>query len=418
MPEFRHATLSNGLRIAAEIDPRGYSAAFGFFVRAGARDEVDAESGLSHYLEHMMFKGTPNRSAAEVNRELDELGGQGNAYTSEEQTVYYATVLPKFQDRLIDLLTDMLAPLLDEDEFETERKVILEEIAKYEDQPPFGAFERAMEVYFGPRGLGRRVLGTPESIQAMTVDAMRRYFDRRYRCENIVLAASGNVDFDGLVAAAETRTAAWTHRPAPNGIIEDDPASLPPGISLDPHLAVEDAAQAYLVQMIPGPDMTDPRRYAVRLLASILGDEGGSRLFWDLIDTGRAEMATIWPQEFSDTGALFSYLVCAPREMESNRQLFQDVLRRTAEDGIERDELQQAANKTIAAYIMQSERPSNRLFHLGSRWLVCGQYISTDELLQQFRQVDVDDIARAASRYLVADSKDVLATATASGCAS
>ena len=151
MPEFRETTLSNGLRIAAEIDQRGYSAAFGYFVRAGSRDEVDRESGLSHYLEHMMFKGTRHRSAADVNRELDELGGQSNAYTSEEQTVYYATVLPKFQDRLIDLLTDMLSPILDENEFATERQVILEEIAKYEDQPPFGAFERAMETTWPTR---------------------------------------------------------------------------------------------------------------------------------------------------------------------------------------------------------------------------------------------------------------------------
>ena len=203
MPEFREATLSNGLRIAAEIDSRGYSAAFGYFVRAGSRDEVDMESGLSHFLEHMMFKGTARRTAADVNRELDELGGQGNAYTSEEQTVYYATVLPKFQGRIIDLLTDMLSPSLDEHEFETERQVILEEIAKYEDQPPFGAFERAMEMYFGPRGLGRRVLGTAESIREMSPDTMRNYFDRRYRPENIVLAATGNVDFDELVADVE-----------------------------------------------------------------------------------------------------------------------------------------------------------------------------------------------------------------------
>ena len=158
MPEFRDATLPNGLRIAAEIDSRSYSAAFGYFVRAGSRDEIDAESGLSHFLEHMMFKGTDRRSAEDVNRELDELGGQSNAYTSEEQTVYYSTVLPKFQDRLVDLLTDMMTPKLDEEEFNTERQVILEEIAKYQDQPPFGAFERSMEVYFGPRSLGRRIL--------------------------------------------------------------------------------------------------------------------------------------------------------------------------------------------------------------------------------------------------------------------
>ncbi len=313
MPEFRETTLSNGLRIAAEIDRRSYSAAFGYFIRSGSRDEVDSESGLSHFLEHMMFKGTERRSAMDVNRELDELGGQSNAYTSEEQTVYYATVLPKFQDRIVDLLTDMLSPKLAEEDFSTERQVILEEIAKYEDQPPFGAFERAMEVHFGPRGLGRRVLGTSESITAMTASSMRDYFCRRYRPNNIVLAACGNVDFDGLVADLEKRTANWADRP----ILQPPPAdltnSIPVGIAMDRSIPIADANQAYHVRISPGAGMKSSDRYASRILASIMGDEEGSRLFWDLIDTGRAEVATIWPQEFIDTGTWFTYLVCAPK---------------------------------------------------------------------------------------------------------
>jgi len=410
MTEFREATLPSGLRIAAEIDPRSYSAAFGYFVRAGARDEVDFESGLSHFLEHMMFKGTAKRSASDVNRELDELGGQSNAYTSEDQTVYYATVLPKFQDRLVELLTDMLSPILDEAEFDTERQVILEEIAKYEDQPPFGAFERAMEVHFGPRGFGRRVLGTAESITAMNADAMRQYFFRRYRCENIVLAASGNVNFDGLVASVQQLTAEWALRPQPPHPAADDLTTIPEGIALDTHLPIADAAQAYLVRMAAGPSNTSSDRYAARLLASILGDEGGSRLFWDLIDTGRAEVATVWPQEFSDCGAWFSYLVCAPEEMESNRRLFDDVVQRTARQGVEAEELRQAINKATAACIMQSERPGNRLFGIGSRWLTSNEYISTDETLRRLREVSLDDVSDAATKYLLGVSTEVLAT--------
>tara|TARA_R110002049_G_scaffold4601_5_gene32741 strand:- start:1035832 stop:1037091 length:1260 start_codon:yes stop_codon:yes gene_type:complete len=418
MSEFRQTTLSSGLRIAAEIDSRSYSAAFGYFVRAGARDEVDSESGLSHFLEHMMFKGTAKRSAADVNRELDELGGQSNAYTSEEQTVYYATVLPKFQDRLVELLTDMLSPRLDEEDFATERHVILEEIAKYEDQPPFGAFERVMEIYFGPRSLGRRVLGTSESITAMTADDMRRYFQRRYRCDNIVLAASGNVDFDGLVAQVEKLTDHWTTRPDPAAPAADRPDQVPDGISLDTQLPIADAAQAYLVRMCPGPSATSEDRYAARLLASIMGDEGGSRLFWDLIDTGRAEMATVWPQEFSDNGAWFHYLVCAPQDVESNRRIFDEILKGAAEDGIKPEELKQTINKAAAGCIMQSERPSNRLFGLGSRWLTCNEYISTDEALEKIRSVSVADVSKAAKQYLTQETTEVLATAeTSDSCA-
>ncbi len=278
MFNFRHTTLPNGLRIAAEVAPQGYSTSLGYFVRTGACDEVDPESGLSHFLEHMMFKGTARRSAKDVNRELDELGGQSNAYTTEEQTVYYATVLPKYQHRMIDLLTDMMRPRLAEDDFQTERQVILEEIAKYEDQPPFGAFERAMELHFSPRGLGRRVLGTQASIQSMTATRMRDYFERRYAPQNMVLAAAGNVDFDSLVEQAERLTRDWlpSDLPAPAA---DDMNTVPEGIVLEPELRIPDASQVYLVRLFDGPAINDNDRYAARLLAMILGDESGSRFF-------------------------------------------------------------------------------------------------------------------------------------------
>lgn len=401
MPVFRETTLSNGLRIAAEIDSRGYSAAFGYFVRAGSRNETDQQSGLSHFLEHMMFKGTARRSAADVNRELDELGGQGNAYTTEEQTVYYATVLPKFQDRLLDLLTDMLTPSLSTDEFETERKVILEEIAKYEDQPPFGAFERSMEIQFSPRGLGRRVLGTTESIQEMTAARMREYFLTMYRPENLVLAASGNIDFDAMVEQVETLTSDWSQRQA----TEIDPVScdatnsLPPGISLEPQLTIPEISQSYLVRISSGPSEASEDRYAARVLASILGDEGGSRMFWDLIDTGRAEVATIWPHEFTDCGAWFTYLVCDPADVPSNRDQIDRILSDVVQNGVTQEELNQTLNKASAGIIMQSERPSNRLFGLGSRWLTKGQYLSTDERLEKIKRVTIGDVANAAKNY-------------------
>ena len=145
---FRQQTLPNGLDIIAECNPAAYSAAFAFFVQTGSRDETDALSGVSHFLEHMAFKGTPTRSAADVNRELDEMGAHSNAFTSEEQTVYYVTVLPEYQDRALDLLSDLMRPALRPADFETEQQVILEEIAKYDDQPPFGAHEKSMALHF------------------------------------------------------------------------------------------------------------------------------------------------------------------------------------------------------------------------------------------------------------------------------
>ena len=156
--EFRSHVLDNGLEIVAEVSPPSYSASLAFFVRAGSRDETADIAGVSHFLEHMVFKGTARRTAAQVNLELDELGANSNAYTSEEQTVYYATVLPELQSPTLDLLADILRPTLRDDDFQTEKKVIIEEIRKYDDQPPYGAHEKCMAQYFGDHPAGQQCL--------------------------------------------------------------------------------------------------------------------------------------------------------------------------------------------------------------------------------------------------------------------
>ena len=207
--EFLRHTLPNGLEIVSEVNPNARSIAVGFFVEAGSRDESDEVAGVSHFLEHMAFKGTPTRTALDVNREFDELGARYNASTGEETTLYYAAVLPECQDRAVRLLADILRPSLREDDFEMEKQVILEEIRVYEDQPPFGADDKCKAAYFGSHPLGRSVLGTAESVGALTAAAMREYFQRCYSPSNIVLAATGRIDFDALVATAGECGGGW-----------------------------------------------------------------------------------------------------------------------------------------------------------------------------------------------------------------
>ncbi|MFN5949503.1 MAG: M16 family metallopeptidase, partial [Pirellulaceae bacterium] len=175
--EFKRQTLPNGLEVIAEVQPEAFSMSIGFFVNTGARDETPELSGVSHFLEHMLFKGTPSRSAEQLNQMLDDLGSQSNAYTSEEQTVYYLSSLPEFQGQALELLADMMRPALREEDFETERQVILEEIAMYDDQPPYGAIDRLMEDYFQGHPLAGRVLGSCESVSQLKTDAMRRYHE-------------------------------------------------------------------------------------------------------------------------------------------------------------------------------------------------------------------------------------------------
>ena len=207
--QFREHQLDNGLQIIAECNPRACCSAAGFFVHAGARDETDSLSGVSHFLEHMVFKGTERREAADVNRELDDIGAQSNAFTSEEQTVYYAAMLPEYLPQGIDLLSDIMRPSLREKDFSMEKQVILEEIAKYDDQPPYGAQEKVMALHFGSHPLARSVLGTQESVEALSRDQMAGYWQERYSPSNMTLAAAGKIDFDALVRQLESLCGNW-----------------------------------------------------------------------------------------------------------------------------------------------------------------------------------------------------------------
>ncbi len=281
--KFLSHVLKNGLEIVAECNGEAHSTALGFFVRTGARDETAAVAGVSHFLEHMLFKGTPSRTAEQVNREFDEMGAHYNAFTSEENTVYYAAVLPEHQDRAVALLGDLLRPSLRREDFDTEKQVILEEIRMYEDQPPFGADDKCRAAFFGDHPLGHSVLGTAASVGALSVAEMRAYFQRRYSPDNITLAAAGRIDFDGLVAAAEAACGHWQRG---NDARVVEPAR-PQSNFLT--LAKASATQQYVLQLAQGPDARAADRYAAKLLAVVLGDDSGSRLFWELVEPGLAE---------------------------------------------------------------------------------------------------------------------------------
>src|SRR5437870_6074287 len=196
---FHKHVLSNGLTIVGEISPSARSVAVGFFVKTGARDETAAESGVSHFLEHMVFKGTPHRTALEVNYDFDRIGAHYNAFTSEENTVFYAAILPEYLPQAVDILADILRPSLRVEDFDMEKKVIIEEIGMYEDQPMWSAYDRAKKAFFADHPLGNSVLGTPDSITALTRDQMQGYFDKRYVAANITVSAAGNFSFPQLV---------------------------------------------------------------------------------------------------------------------------------------------------------------------------------------------------------------------------
>ncbi|QDU31084.1 Insulinase (Peptidase family M16) [Anatilimnocola aggregata] len=391
--EFRKHTLDNGLQIVAECNPDAYSASYAYFVRTGSRDESDEVAGVSHFLEHMVFKGTPTRTSLDVNRELDELSSSSNAFTNEEQTVYYATTLPEDQNKIVALLADIMRPSLRQDDFDTEKQVILKEIAKYEDEPPFNAHEKAMALHFGKHPLGRSVLGTVESIEQLKRDQMLAYFEQRYSPQNIILSAAGNVDFEQLIRTAEKYCGQWKAFPAQRKL---EPCVGEEGFAI---FEKSTAAQQYIFQTGAAPSTEDNARYAARLMTTIIGDDSGSRLFWELVDTGQAEYAAISPSEYQGAGIYMSALCCAPDDTQNNFDQMMEIFAGAQADGVTEEELKQAQNKVCAQVVLHAERPASRMFAVGNGWLQRQQYRTVRETVASYRNVTVDDIRRVLDRY-------------------
>jgi predicted Zn-dependent peptidase len=391
--EFLKHTLPNGLQIVAECNDAAYSTALGFFVNTGARDESDAVSGVSHFLEHMAFKGTARRSADDVNREFDEMGAHYNAFTSEENTVFYAAVLPEQQGLAVDLLADILRPALREDDFQTEKKVILEEIQMYEDQPPFGADDKCRALHYGAHPLGRSVLGTAGSVGGLTPEAMREYFRRRYSPGNVVLAGAGRIDFAALVATAERCCGAWQRGPAGRQL---QPANGRNGFH---SLRKEAATQQYVLQLAAGPAAEDADRYAAKLLATVLGDDSGSRLYWELVDPGLAENAVIQHAEHQGAGLMMTCMTCQPEQTTANLQRILDLYRQAEAAGVTSDELEQAKSKIRSRIVLSSERPRGRLFAVGSDWVYRREYRPIEVELSAVAAITVDDLIAVLAKY-------------------
>lgn len=386
--------LENGLEVVAEVNRQAFSMGIGIFVQTGARHESTDMAGVSHFLEHMVFKGTARRTAAEVNAELDDIGSHSNAYTCEDQTVYHATILPEYQAACTDLLIDMMRPALRPADFDLERQVILEEIAMYDDQPPYGAMERAMEAFFGQHPLSNRVLGTVDSIKSLQVEQMQAYHAARYVPNNMTVVATGQVDFPALVEQVQRLTRNWAPRPLPPDMPRFEPGSTVINMVHPP------AVQQYTMKLAPGVSRRDPRRYVQRLLGCMLGDESGSRLFWELVDPGIAESAALYSQEFEDAGVIGSFLICDPADSRQVWEQMEACLAAAIDQPLTPEELRQAVNKICSSVVLAAERPANRLFSVGNAWTLRGRYETVDQVVEGYRQVGLDQVQKAWLDYL------------------
>lgn len=392
MQFFSH-TLCNGLDIIAECDPSAFSTAIGFFVRAGSRDESPENSGVSHFLEHMAFKGTDMLTAADINRGFDDIGAAYNAMTSHDETTYYAAVLPEYTARAFALLAALMRPALRREDFETERQVILEEIRMYHDQPPYGIDDACRTRFFGMHPLGRSVLGTEESISRLTPQQMQAYQQRRYSARNIVVAASGCVNFQELVDLAEQHCSDLS--PEENDRVQ---LRLEPSFGIKWHLK-ETATQEYLIQLAEAPPAHSPERYAARLLSAIVGDSTASRLYWEFLDPGRAELASLSYEAHEDTGVFMTFLSCAPEMATENLQRLRALYERIEADGVTPEELERIKNKLASAITIAAERPASRLFAIGSERLITGEYHSVQDDLKTIDAITLEEVNAVAKKY-------------------
>ena len=300
--------LPNGLAIVGERDADARSTTVGFWVKTGARDETLDVSGVSHFLEHMMFKGTARRSPEQINLEFDAMGARYNAFTSEEETVFYGAVLPEFGPRILELLADMMRPALRLGDFDLEKKVIIEEIAMYDDRPMSQLWDALKTQYYGAHPLGQSVIGTVQSITDLSRDAMMNYFENRYAPQNTALVVTGQYDFDAIVAGAVAACGDWKTTEAPR-VYSDVKAGS--GINI---VTKPEVSRAHIGLMGPGLSTQDSRRYAASLACEIVGGGAGSRLHWALVHPGLAEAASMGHDSQDGAGAFYRISGGAPRK--------------------------------------------------------------------------------------------------------
>lgn len=389
----RHQT-ANGLQIIGETIPTSRSVGVGFFVNTGARDETAMESGVSHFLEHMMFKGSKRRTALEVNLEFDRIGADYNAYTSEEQTVYYASVLPEYLTKAIDIWTDILRPTLRKADFDMEKQVILEEIEMYADNPAIMAWENARSIYFENHPLGQSVLGTTESVTALTDETMRSYFERRYVPSNIVVSVAGQFDWDTTVQQIELACSDWPNVQAPRTGIS--PSQGQGGKHL---IRSETTQQEHVLVMSPGPAADSSLRYALAILTIAIGDDSGSRLYWELVDPGLVESASCGPDQSHGNGIIMTTYSCDVEQAASNLEIVQRILADVQAKGLTEEEFEQAKNKVESRLVRFGERSMGRMRSIASTWIYHNELTDVEIELNRYDAVTLADVRACLDQF-------------------
>jgi len=387
--------LDTGLRVVTESLPGLRSVTLGAWVGSGARDEGEGEWGASHFLEHLLFKGTDDRSARDIAEAVESVGGEMNAFTTHEQTVFYVRVPDVHFGTAFDVLADVLwAPAFRPGDVESERSVILEEIGMRDDTPDDLVHEVFAGAIFPDHPLGREVLGSTASIEAMPRDGIARYHGAHYRPSNIVFAAAGNLTHDDVVARVAARF--------PNATIDRPARSRPsPGAARRVSVLERDTEQAHVMVGMRGFPALDPDRYALTIVNQVLGGGMASRLFQEIREArGLAYSVYSYHAGFEDAGFLAIYAGTAPGRLHETLQVIDAELARLVTDGLSGAEVDAAKGHLTGSLAMSLETSASRMRRIGRSEMIEGDVPSLDEIVTRIDRVTMDDVGRVIERLI------------------
>jgi predicted Zn-dependent peptidase len=400
----RRTVLPNGMRILTEAIPAMRSVSFGVWVGVGSRDEAPRLGGASHFLEHLLFKGTHKRSALDISAEIEAVGGETNAYTAKEYTCYYARVLDTDLPLAIDVVCDAVADsLLLEADVETERGVILEEIAMHADEPSDEVHDLHATAMFGDHPLGRIISGTPSTIEPMTRKQINGFYRRRYTPPNIVVAAAGNLDHATVVKLVRL---AFSASPFSDfGAADPAPLRHLGGpVKLGPPQTVvrcDQTEQAHLVLGGAAVSRHDERRFALGVLNNVFGGGMSSRLFQEIREQrGLAYSVYSFVSHYAEIGNFGVYAGCAPQRAEEVLSLARESMEAVVRTGITDDELRRGKGMLKGSLVLALEDTGSRMSRLGKGELLHGELLTIDELLRKVEAVTLDEVNAMAHEVM------------------
>ena len=399
----KRSVHSSGLRIVTEEVPSVRSAAVGIWVNVGSRDEAPATAGASHFLEHLLFKGTTSRTALEISSSIESVGGEMNAFTSKEYTCFYARVidtdLPMAIEVVSDLITSSIVTALDVD---AERKVVLEEIAMRDDDPSDLVHDLFSDTYYGDTPIGRPILGTIDSINGMSRNTVFNYYKKKYLPQDLVVAVAGNIKHKRVVAMVEEALsrdnfldvlAAPVVRP--NTLVKNSKQQ-------SVGLMYKKSEQAHMFYGMEGVARADDRRFSMGVLSAALGGGMSSRLFQEIREKrGLAYSVYAYAQQFAGSGVLGFYAGCNPTKAIEVVEIIRSVLSDVADNGMTHEEIERAKGAVRGSLVLSQEDTGSRMSRIGKNEIVYGQVMDFDDILKAISRVSAEDIREIASEFLV-----------------